>query len=279
MEFAINYSPQAADLWQSGAIQIERFKCASDWPHLIPLARAHGPVYIHFTLRTDPGEIRALDVDAVNALCAETDTPTVNLHLMQGHDDFTGMDNMTTDPADRAAIYDYVLSAVQLAVERFGRERVIVENIPFYGEQGRAKRPVVEPDLIRQIVEQTGVGFLLDISHARMSAYNLRMDAYAYLEQLPGEVMRELHVTGIGLSREGRLCDHLGLTDADWPFYEWVLDRIMSGVWAAPWMVAFEYGGLGPKFEWRSATPVIAEQVPRLYALAHAANGRARAAV
>ncbi len=276
MQFAINYSPQAADLLQSGAIQIDRFKCASDWPHLIPLAREHRPVYVHFVLRTDPGAIRALDVDAVNALCAETDTPMVNLHLMQGDDAFTDMSNMTTD---RAALYDYALEAVQLAVERFGQERVIVENIPFHGARGRAKRPLIEPDLIRALIEQTGVGFLLDISHARISAASIGMYAYDYLEQLPGESLRELHVTGIGLSREGRMTDHLGLTDADWPFYEWVLDRIKAGVWATPWMVAFEYGGLGPLFEWRTNPHVIAGQVPHLYALAHAANGRARVTV
>lgn len=32
-------------------------------------------------------------------------------------------------------------------------------------------------------------------------------------------------------------------------------------------MLAFEYGGVGPKFEWRSDPQVIEEQATRLYQL------------
>ena len=39
-----------------------------------------------------------------------------------------------------------------------------------------------------------------------------------------------------------------------------------------PWLVAFEYGGIGPNFEWRSESAVIAEQVPRMAALVHTVN-------
>jgi hypothetical protein len=57
------------------------------------------------------------------------------------------------------------------------------------------------------------------------------------------------------------------ITEQDWPFLEWVLARVRSGEWAHPWALAFEYGGTGPKFEWRTDAAVIAEQVPRLVTL------------
>jgi hypothetical protein len=38
----------------------------------------------------------------------------------------------------------------------------------------------------------------------------------------------------------------------------------MAGAWPAPSIVAFEYGGVGPVFEWRSDVDVLAEQLPRL---------------
>lgn len=271
MQFAINYSPQAADLLQNGAVQIDRFKCANDWPHLIPLARAHRPIYIHFIHTVAPEQMRALDVGAVNALCEETNTPYVNLHLIQERDDFVDMLNTTTDPADREAIHAYMLEGVQIAVEHFGVDRVIVENIPYYGERNYTKRPCVEPDVIRDIVDSTGVGFLLDVSHARLSALHMGMDPYDYLAQMPGERLRELHITGIGHKPTGEICDHMGLTGDDWPFVEWVLARIRSGEWAEPWILAFEYGGMGPMYEWRSAPEVIAADVPQLFAQAHGA--------
>ena len=46
---------------------------------------------------------------------------------------------------------------------------------------------------------------------------------------------------------------------------DWVLERIKSGQWASPWLLAFEYGGVGEKFAYRSNPQVIEEQVPQLY--------------
>ena len=48
-----------------------------------------------------------------------------------------------------------------------------------------------------------------------------------------------------------------------------VLDRIRWGDWAHPWVLACEYGGIGPMFEWRSDPAVIAADIPLLYALTH----------
>ncbi|MBI5957731.1 MAG: DUF692 family protein, partial [Chloroflexi bacterium] len=223
----------------------------------------------HFPLRTAAPLEDKFDLEKVSRLSEETHTPYVNLHLSPRVDDFSGIAGDTSDPHDAALITQVMIDSTQQAVDRFGAERVIVENVPYHGPGRKEMRPAVEPAAIRRVVETTGCGFLLDISHARLSARNLGMDEYDYLEQMPGERLRELHVTGIGLDQQGRPCDHLPLTDLDWPFVEWVLARIRSGIWAVPWVMSFEYGGIGPKFEWRSDTAVISEQVPRLYALAH----------
>jgi len=60
------------------------------------------------------------------------------------------------------------------------------------------------------------------------------------------------------------------LGEEDWSFFTWAMDRIRAGDWSTPWMVAFEYGGIGDPFKWRSESSVIAEQVPRLYDMVHA---------
>ncbi|HEX3051309.1 MAG TPA: hypothetical protein VHP83_11685, partial [Aggregatilineaceae bacterium] len=90
-----------------------------------------------------------------------------------------------------------------------------------------------------------------------------------YLSQMPGEYLREIHITGIASDESGARYDHMGLAEQDWPFVEWVLDRVRAGDWSAPWIAGFEYGGIGPHFEWRSDSSVIGDQVPRLYELVH----------
>lgn len=269
MQLALNYSPQAADLLRSGAIALDRFKCP-DWPDLIATARDYAPVYVHFDLRADPGLNGALDVEGIAQLRAQTNTPYVNVHLSPSFDDFPEMPLDTTDREHITAVTDTMMQGVLLAIEHFGADHVIVENVPYYGLAGEVMRPAVEPEVIRRIVNETGCGFLLDISHGRLSALHMGIDAYEYLAQMPCDRLREVHMTGLGRNPQGRICDHLGITSADWPFLEWALARIRSGAWARPWALAFEYGGIGPLFEWRSQSDIIAEQVPRLYASAHA---------
>jgi hypothetical protein len=59
--------------------------------------------------------------------------------------------------------------------------------------------------------------------------------------------------------------DHVSIQESDWHWLDWVLDRVHSGECGAPKLLAFEYGGVGEPFEWRSSAEVIIEQVPMLY--------------
>jgi hypothetical protein len=42
------------------------------------------------------------------------------------------------------------------------------------------------------------------------------------------------------------------------------MQQIASGAWSRPWCAAFEYGGTGEPFAWRSESSVIASDLPRL---------------
>ena len=264
MKLSINYSPQAAALYQAGSIYIDSFKCP-DWPYLIEEARQYRPVTVHFDL--DVGDSRLLhkDWEPVERLLQETGTPFVNLHLGPEAKDFPGYPVDTPEPNQQQQVTKRMLADVQAVVRKFGPRRVIVENVPYRAnKKGRVLRPGVEPQVIRKIVAETGCGLLLDISHARIAANALGMDEKEYMENLPVDSLRELHFTGLH-TIDGVLRDHLEILEEDWPVLSWVLENIRQGKWAVPWMLAFEYGGIGEKFDWRSKTEVIAEQVPRLY--------------
>lgn len=76
--------------------------------------------------------------------------------------------------------------------------------------------------------------------------------------------IKEMHFAGIQVI-DGRLTDHLAIQEPDWAFLDWVFRMIQVGEWSKPWMLAFEYGGVGGPFKWRTDPKVIAEQVPLLY--------------
>ena len=263
MEFSINYSTQAAELFRSGRIRVDRLKCA-DWPDMIADARKLAPVYVHFPFDVGTRTGRRADFERAKSLADDTDTPLINFHVVSYDRDFPGIPRDSIEPALTATIFDQLLADVKSAADFFGRDRVIIENIPWFGAAGEYHRPSVELQVITRAVRETGVGFLLDISHARIAAHYLGVDPHEYIESLPVAQLRELHVTGVRMHKT-RLADHMELADEDWAFFDWALQHIRSEDWASPWMVAFEYGGIGEPFKWRSNIDVIEQQTPRLY--------------
>lgn len=272
MQFAVNYSPQAADLLREGRIEVDRFKCPP-WKDLLREASTLRPVYVHFDLVAGRGGLEKTDWSAVELALKETDTPFVNVHLASLVGDLPGITGSPLTDAQRQRVTEQMYDDVMQVVQRFGADRVIVENIPYlHAEDSILRRHLlptcVEPEVLTAVIYEAGCGFLFDISHACISAETLEMDARTYIEALPLERIRELHVTGIELI-DGRLEDHMPMTESDWQVFEWVMNMIAAGDAAQPWMVAFEYGGIGKLFDWRSQSDVMAAQVPRLYETVH----------
>ncbi len=263
MNFAINYSPQSAELFRNGQIQVDRFKCP-DWPWMIAEASRLCPVAVHFNLTIGNGSVKDIDWDASLHLLESTGTPYLNFHLESRHHDFPDIPPESADPAHFKQVYEQVAQDVRLVLEHIEASRVILENVPYRGSGGKVLRPSIEPRLIRQILEETGCGLLFDLSHARISAAALGVSEADYISSLPLERMREMHFTGTK-KIDGLTIDHLEAQESDWQALEWFF-RENAGL-PRPWLLAFEYGGVGEKFEWRSEAGVIASQVPRLYQL------------
>jgi hypothetical protein len=258
MQLSVNYSPELAELLRAGRVDVDRIKCA-DWPDMIAAARELRPVYVHFPFDAGTTSGRRADFPAADAMARETGTPYVDLHLVSYRRDFAA--------DDVAGVIDQMLADVAAAVGALGRERVILENIPYFAGAATPDTDYhpacVDAAVISRVVRESGCGFLLDTSHARIAAHYLGVDSHAYVAALPLDRLAELHVTGVG-QHNGRLADHMDLRDDDWRWVEHAIRRIRAGDWSTPWTVALEYGGVGEPFRWRSEKRVLAEQVPRL---------------
>lgn len=264
MIFTINYSTQAAVLLQHGHLPIDRFKCP-DWPDLISEARKLLPVAVHFNLHAGRGKLKKKDLEWISRIADETQTPYINLHLEAKSSDYPHIPVNSNLVGHRQFILDQMLIEIDAALRYFDRERLILENIP-YRSMGQALRVCVEPELINKVIEETGCGFLFDIPHARISAHYLGIDERDYIQSLPIARIRELHFTGVHRFDDW-LQDHLPALKADWELLEWIVNKIQMGDWPSPWMLAFEYGGVGEKFSWRSSAAEMELHGKRLHAL------------
>ncbi len=266
MKFAINYSPQAEKLWREGQIQVDLFKCP-DWPELVKEVSAIHKLYVHCSLITWRGGLDNIDCDLLQRWLDQTETRVINTHFALAQSD------LAESSVSPEAVVEHTSRVLSPLCERFGAENIVIENIP-YPESGwidALLQEVADPAVISEVVRRTGCGLLLDIAHAvRACEGTGRKDIKAYLNALPVQALRELHVVGIlpEPDEDGIRHDHFALTDEDWALTEWALAQIRTEAWRKPDTLAFEYGGLGKRFAWRSDAAVIAAQAPRLYQLA-----------
>jgi hypothetical protein len=74
---------------------------------------------------------------------------------------------------------------------------VHAENLNYF-PTGAYER-VCEPEFVRRLIDATGIGLLLDVAHALISASNLGYaDPMGYIRQLPLERVREIHASHAG---------------------------------------------------------------------------------
>jgi len=258
MRFAVNYSTKAGELVRTGKLDCDLFKCP-EWDGLLKAATAIKPVYLHLDISLGRDQVQNLDFDKLRKMLDETGTPHVNCHLAGTPDMKIG------SKTDRVKLLKQWIKEIEVLKQVFVGYPIISENLPF-------EPPIPEfhlssdPELISKAIVETDTGLLLDISHARISADTLGIDYQSYIERLPLDRIHEVHITGVR-RYHGFLEDHFEMQTEDWPSTAWAAEQIRVGAWREPEIVAFEYGGVGEWFSWRTETWALEEQVPRLYRL------------
>lgn len=267
MQLAINYSPQALQLWREGVIHIDLFKCP-DWPGLVAEVSRYHALYVHCSLIVGMGQLADVDMEALARWLDTGETQVINTHLVALRSTFAPGERVDAD-----AIVSRIVHELEPLCNRFGAERILVENLtcPLRGWGADQLPASVDPAVIAAVCERSGCGLLLDLAHATLACEGTgRADICGYLDAMPVHRLRELHVVGIQPEpdEQGLRHDHFALTESDWAIAEYALGQIRAGEWRHPERMAFEYGGIGEKFDYRSDPAVIATQLPRLYALA-----------
>jgi uncharacterized protein (UPF0276 family) len=295
MRFAVNYSTQGAMLWRDGTIEVDCFKCPA-WPQLIDDIIDDYPLYIHYPLRVGSGIGDALNTETKQRpdwelflqLGEKTHTPHFNVHLAPIAGDHADIPVNSLDYTYSQKLIQSMVADMQPLLNIARPENVVAENI--YSACGQHPLSAIVPEVTREVIQETKCNLLLDISHARIAARELDMDVKDYINQLPVDRIKEIHVTGIQvlddhwihkLSQAGislanlekyfyHPIDHLPMVEQDWLFFQWALDQIWEGNWQEPEFITFEYSGIGEGFfQATTERSILAEQIPRFYKMVH----------
>lgn len=256
MKFAVNYSTPLKNLIEQGKVKVDLLKCP-EWDGIVNAARPYGQVYVHFEISVGANNIQKLNFALIERFLHTTSTPHLNIHLSN----HPILEEVAQE--NRKALFRNWKEDIACLRSQLPGVKIIAENLPWHELLPQLKM-AADPELINDLIEECDLGLLLDLSHAQISAQAFGIDFKDYVSKLPLHRLAELHITGI---REyaNFPTDHFELQPQDWPVINWASEQIKSGAWREPEIVAFEYGGVGDVFCWRTEPLPLQEQVPLLY--------------
>lgn len=261
MKLAVNYSHALVELLNENSVQLDLIKCP-DWEGIIKEAGQYGPITLHYDLEVGLGNTFKIDFSRIQQLQQQTLTPHINTHLVTPS--YFNPDNSST----LQEINTLWREEIKVMINHVGANAVALEHYP-YTETTPNIRPAADSGIFSQVILDTDCMLLLDLAHARITADTLGIDVKEYICALPLDRLVEMHITGVKMY-SGVLTDHFGLQDEDWDILAWALGEIQTNKWRTPEIVAFEYGGVGSTFVWRTDFNVLKTQIPKLYEMIHA---------
>lgn len=176
------------------------------------------PVAMH-GVAMNLGSMDRLDRDYIESI--KTLAQRVEPAIISDHICWTGfagkrLHDLLPLPYTEEAV-QHVSARIQQAQDMLGR-RLVIENVSSYME---ANTPMQEWEFVSAIAQAADCDLLVDINNIYVSSLNHGFDPLVYLQALPKQRVRQLHLAGH--SHNGALCidthDH-PVCDAVWHLYQ-----------------------------------------------------------
>lgn len=142
-----------------------------------------------------------------------------------------------------------VVSCNVLKTQDFLGRKILVENPSTYLEFNG--QDMTEYEFLTEVVKKTGCGILLDVNNIYVSSQNHGLDAYEYLQNIPKNVVGEIHLAGHAQKDvEGKtiLIDHHG-------------DYVAGDVWDLYAQAIKLLGPIPTLIEWDTDIPELGELI------------------
>ena len=192
------------------------------------------------------GAVDGLDeahLDRVAALIRRLEPALISDHLSWSLADGRYFNDLLPLPYTEEAL-QVVERNVHRLQERLGRQ-VLVENPSCY--LAFAHSTLSEPEFLAELTRRTGCGLLLDANNIVVTAHNLRLDAQAWLRELPPAAIGQYHLAGHAVNDADGvpvLIDDHG-------------SRVSEGVWSLFGEIVRRYGPRPTLVEWDTDLPAL----------------------
>ncbi len=191
---------------------------------MLMAVREHYPLTLH-GVGMSLGGIDPLDASYFKALRGLIDRVApvyVSDHLCWTHHAGVHSNDLLPMPYTEDALR-HVTERIRQVQETLGRE-ILIENVSSYLSYQASE--MSEAEFLAEVVQQAGCGLLCDVNNIYVSAHNHGDDPLAYLDCLPKEAIRELHLAGFADQGDFLLDTHgAAVHEEVWQLYQEALAR------------------------------------------------------
>ena len=160
---------------------------------------------------------------AVDALCRRTGAPWWSDHLCYSTLGGAHTHDLLPLPLSEEAAERAAARARQVMARV--ETPFLVENITFYAHMPGGDMD--EPAFLRRVVEEADCGLLLDVNNVWVNARNHGFDERAFIDRLPLERVRQIHVAGHTRRDRVIIDTHIGpIIDEVWALYRHTIARM-----------------------------------------------------
>lgn len=222
MELSVNYSEEVKELLEEGKIDfVDYLKLYSINGDLSPFdyCVSKGKVLFHGLTgngsniaRTDFLENR--DWDLQRKYFEESRIPFVSFHISLGYNNINFEEEGET--------IETIKRNVEGIRNLFDYD-ILLENMPLRKKENQFFF-LARPEFISKVIKETDTYFLLDIAHARATAYALDIPYIEYIKALPLERIREVHLSGCNKMENGEIIpNHDKMNEEDFEILEFLI--------------------------------------------------------
>ena len=152
-------------------------------------------------------------IKQVKTFLQQYQVPIYSEHLSYTHDGGYLYDLLPI-PMTEAAV-KYVAERI-LRVQDILGQRLVIENVSIYL---MPNAEMTEAEFVREVIEQADCELLLDVNNVYVNSMNHGSDGYAFIQAMPKERIRYLHIAGHEQISENLLIDTHGAEICD-PVWE-----------------------------------------------------------
>jgi uncharacterized protein (UPF0276 family) len=233
IQLGITCFPLVLDMLPRG-LDVDYVKVDADSGlEMIRRAKAYKPVLLHdipepFWLNyTDPFQEETMEMgrqllEAAKSPWFSTGIGASAEPQMHRHGPFREADDENLQP--RQEVLTNIVQHGQQLKEWLGGLPLLLENYNYHPTN--AYEYVCEPEFVHYVLDEVGCEMLLDLAHAQISAHNMDWpNIQTYLEALPLDKVREIHINHPIRNGKNMLDGHQPLQRKDIVLLRWTLER------------------------------------------------------